>query len=382
MSDPDRSSHWKFLADLLGAKPKQEPEVAEAEGLADEAAANPPAAASPVPPPPAARPKRAAPTGQLPNPQRHWGDVARELGVDVPMVPDEEIQQAPLQEPAQDSPPIVPAAREAVAEPMEESFAAPPEREIPAVSEATDNFLAEVGLVDDTFDALEEETVQSESADDGPAAREATSRSGPRRRRRGAKDDVETQTTHPLRTPATTRSNPPRSGKSTRGSGSGSGSAASGPAVNAPPSPVSGHRSHAGGSDDAGASVVPKNLAPANDTAGKRASPTIDPPPAQGVQRVRRRCDGRTRRSDGNRRAGRRGELDEIGELDDVDELDDVGELDELDERSELAARKARRSIPSWQEAIQDIVSHNLAGRQKPRRPRGGRGRRPNQRDR
>jgi hypothetical protein len=61
--------------------------------------------------------------------------------------------------------------------------------------------------------------------------------------------------------------------------------------------------------------------------------------------------------------------------VDDYDEPDDEGE-------EEHGERRPRRSIPSWSEAVQDIVNSNLAARQKSRRPRGGRGRRPNQRDR
>jgi hypothetical protein len=62
-------------------------------------------------------------------------------------------------------------------------------------------------------------------------------------------------------------------------------------------------------------------------------------------------------------------------EASDYDEMEGEGD----DDASE---RRSRRSVPSWSEAVQDIVNQNLAARQKSRRPRGGRGRRPNHRDR
>jgi hypothetical protein len=77
--------------------------------------------------------------------------------------------------------------------------------------------------------------------------------------------------------------------------------------------------------------------------------------------------------------------VDDDERIDDEDRLDldafsDLGFDDEDEAEEEARHRRARGTVPSWQDAISDIVARNMATRQKhggSRRPRGRGGRRP-----
>jgi hypothetical protein len=217
----------------------------------------------------------------------------------------------------------------------------------------SDNFLAEVGIVDDTFDASEDEVGDTGPAAEESSEREAATRSGPRRKRRGR----QRRRREPEETVA------------------------------------------ADAEDELPSASESKYDEPARgERAGRERAVEPDEQPSEPRRRRRRR--GADRRPDEARAPERskretRASRDRPGSarrtakdfdddaVEDLEKLEEVDAPERDDAEREPVVRKTRRSIPSWQEAIQDIVSHNLSGRQKPRRPRGGgRGRRPNQRDR
>jgi ribonuclease E len=90
MSDPEKKSHWQFLANLLGATPD---ESAEAEDVQPEDSSQDTPPSPPVAPPAEKSKKKKKPRVEPAKKRVHWGDVAKSLGVDVPEEPE------PIEEP-------------------------------------------------------------------------------------------------------------------------------------------------------------------------------------------------------------------------------------------------------------------------------------------
>ncbi len=378
MSDPERTSHWQFLAELLGAKPQSEPEpspVSEEAPTESLPTAEGGESLKPqAPPPPTApgpdRTKRSAKTPpRSATPSRHWGDVARSLGLDVPEVPEEvEEEETPVVEEAQVEPaakpePEVPTRsrrgemrderRDRDVEPARDV-----QPELPdflSTEPPRDNFLEEVGLIDESFETIDESAAEIERDVEPPSPAEESPRSGSRRRRRGrhrrrreeAPEEESTSRERELEPPSSHALEPIEEGEPVGQD------VREEPAAEARSSGSRRRRRRRGG-----------ERRPAESRSAESRS---EEPAARESREPSGRPSGRPSRE-------RPPEKPHVS-TDDYDDSDDEGDED-------FGERRSRRSIPSWSEAVQDIVNLNMAARQKSRRPRGGRGRRPNQRDR
>ena len=326
--------------------------------------------------------------------QQHWGELARSFGIEVPEVASEEVPEVASEEvpevAGEEVPEVASEAKPKVAkeeepkvtekkddivesrrkaswsnkrsdrprsdEPPSDPFEEAPQRE---------NFLEEVDLGDDRFSSIDDEA--SEPDAEAGTADEAEPRSGRRRRRGRQRRRRETrEPQEPAKTNGA-RKNSNR-GRSSRWSRHLPTSANETKKKRNPLRNRQRNRDDDG--DGEAASVAPPNLTPV-----RRKTVTVDRADRRSVRLWR------TKAPAGERVPRESAEFTDSAD----DDRDTARTLDESDEMGDErpGERRPRRSIPSWSEAIQEIVNRNIAGRQKsPRRPRGGRGRRPQSRDR
>ena len=113
MSESDPSNHWQFLVNILGAKPKDEP--TEPTSIEHEGAPSADSAAEESSQPPAvSRPPKPAKTGEtLREKLTHWGNVLKSVGVEPPpelKIPEfDEGHVEEAEKPTAAKPPVVPA---------------------------------------------------------------------------------------------------------------------------------------------------------------------------------------------------------------------------------------------------------------------------------
>jgi hypothetical protein len=330
MTDSEKKSHWQLLINLLGAKPREQEEKTPPLS-AEPGSEGPDRPASAVPKPAGPKKKKSQSTERrlATNTRKHWGEVARSLGLESPLLPEAEEVEAEKE----------------------------PEPEAEVISQTAPTIIPPAIESRKPVEPVSRRDYDEEAADVTSEEAEGVERGGPR--------------VHDIEDKDRTRRTRRRGGRRRRRKSLSETGAEAEPFV--------------AGDDGADETLAP--LEEPEISFDRDDDEQIGTGEIKSEHRRRRRRRGRHDRDEAaEERPARRPRNIEAADVRTRDDRREQTE-DEVEEESLVDKGVPRRAVPSWQEAIDFIVTANLASRQRSRdrdrdRGRGRGGKRGNDRGR